>query len=331
MSRYSRHLVLPEIGEEGQERLRNSSVAVLGLGSLGSAMAESLTRTGIGKIRIVDRDYVEISNLNHQILYDESDIGRPKADAANHRLKEINSDVDIEKKVKDIGPQNIEGLIEDVDIVLDATDNMKTRYIINDACVKKNVPWIYTAVLGTYGMSLNVHEEGPCLKCMLAERPKPGTLETCETAGVLFTLPRTMGNLAATEAVKFLTGDEMREGLLTFDIWKSQYDPIKAAKREDCECCVKRNFTHLSAPEDSTTELCGKNAVQVSPAEEFELDLNKVASRFDEEDIEMTSESMLTVDLEDHILRIFRDGRAMIEGTEDPKRAKSIYSRYIGE
>ncbi|MFP4609122.1 MAG: ThiF family adenylyltransferase, partial [Candidatus Aenigmatarchaeota archaeon] len=328
-SRYARHLVLSQISERGQSKIGESSVAVFGLGALGSTITDALARTGVGRLKIVDRDFVEISNLNHQILYDEKDLGRPKAEAAVERIEEINSDIEVNAEVLDINPTNVERLLEDVDLVMDAADNMELRYLVNDACVKKGVPWIYTAVLGTYGMTMNVYpEKGPCLRCLIPEKPSRGSMETCDTAGVLFSLPRAMANIASTEAVKYLIGGPTRKELLTFDIWESEYELTRVERRENCETCVERRFDFLKSEEDMTTELCGRDAVQVTPSDTFELDLDRLLKRFDEG--EKMGENMIKIYLEDYTLNVFKDGRMIVEGTEDPKKARSLYSQYIG-
>ncbi len=330
MGRYDRHKALPEIGEKGQKKIENARIAVMGLGSLGSAIADSLTRAGVGFIRIVDRDYVEISNLNHQILYDENNLDEPKVEAGTERLANINSEVMIDPVAEHINANNIEQLIEDVDIVLDATDNMKTRYIINDACVKNNKKWIFTSVLQTYGMNLNIiPDEGPCLRCLMPEKPERGSLKTTETAGVLFTLPRIMGNIAATEAVKHITGSEPRKEMLTIDLWQNDYDLVRVNKRENCRTCGKKDFEFLFKEKDVDVEIHGDNSVQITPAEKLELDLNKIKERFDK--TEMKGKSMLRIHLENHELNLFKDGRLIVDGTDDPKKAKSLYSRYIGD
>ncbi len=330
MKRYARHLVLPEMGEENQSKLADSSVAIFGLGALGSTMTDALARTGVGRLKIVDRDFVELSNLNHQILYGESDLGVPKAEAAEERVKEINSDVEVESKVLDINPGNIGSILDDVDLVLDGSDNMELRYLMNDACVKEGVPWIYTAVLGTYGMTLNIiPDRTPCLRCLMPEKPSAGRLETCESAGVLFSLPRTMANIASTEAVKFLVGAEIRRDLLTVELWDFHIERTEIERREECRSCRKKEFEFLQIEGDMTTELCGRNAVQVTPSEDIDLDLDKFEKRF--ENSERKGRNLLKISLEDHNLNVFKDGRVIIEGTEDSKKARSLYSRYIGK
>ncbi len=329
-NRYARHVVLPEVGEEGQSKLNERSVAVFGLGALGSSITDALTRTGVGELKLVDRDFVEISNLNHQILYDEDDLGKPKAEVAAERVKEINSDVDVKGHVLDIDPNNAEELVKNVDLVMDGADNMELRYLVNDACVKKEIPWIYTAVLATYGMTMNVFPgEGPCLRCLIPEKPPRGSMETCESAGILFTLPRIMGNLASTEAAKFLMGKDTREELLTFDIWDHDLELTKVDRREDCETCVNGDFEFLETEEDTITELCGRGSVQITPSKKTELDLDKLEKRFDH--AERKGESLLKIYVGEYTLNTFKDGRAIIDGTEEPKKARSLYSRYIGQ
>ncbi len=330
MERYARHTVLPEIGERNQSKLGKSCVAVFGLGALGSTMTDALARTGIGTLKIVDRDYVELSNLNHQVLYGESDIGVPKAEAAEERIEEINSEVDVKSEVLDIGLDNVEDLIDDVDLVLDGTDNMEVRYQINDACVKNGIPWIYTAVLGTYGMTLNIIPgKTACLRCLIPERPSAGSMETCESAGILFSLPRIMGNIAATEAVKFLVGESFRSDLLTLELWDFEVERTEIERRDGCKSCVEKRFESLESEGDMTTELCGRNAVQVTPSQEVDLDLEKFEQRF--EDAERKGKKLLKIHLEKYSLNVFKDGRVIVEGTEDPKKARSLYSQYIGK
>lgn len=331
MERYARQLVLPEIGEEGQSKIKEGSVAIFGLGALGSTITDALTRTGVGKLRLVDRDFVEISNLNHQILYDKSDIGKPKAEVAEERVREIDPSIEVESEVTNIDTKNIEDLISDVDLVMDGTDNLEIRYIANDACVKNNTPWIYTAVLGTYGMTKNiVPRENACLRCFFPEKPPAGSMETCETAGVLFTLPRIMGNLAATEAVKYLLGDEMREGLLTFDVWDYDFEITRVDRKEkECRACGKKDFEFLESEEGTITELCGSDSVQITPAEEISLELEKLVERF--KDAKKMGNKMIKIPAGEYEINVFEDGRAIIEGTEDSKKAKSLYSQYIGK
>ncbi len=330
MERYARHLVLPEIGEEGQEKIRKGTIAVFGLGALGSPITDALARTGVGELKLIDRDFVELSNLNHQILFDESDVGKPKAEVAEKRVREINSEIQVEGKVTNIDTKNVEELIKEVDLVMDGTDNLEVRYLTNDACVKQGVPWIYTAVLATYGMTKNIIPgENACLRCFFHEKPPAGSMETCETAGVLFTLPRIMGNIAATEAIKYLMGKQMRKGLLTFDVWSSDFEITQIERKEEkCKACGQRDFQFLTKEEGTVTELCGRNSVQITPAGEENIDLKKLVKRFD--NAKKMGDKMVKIPTGEFELNVFGDGRAIIEGTEDPKKAKSLYSQYVG-
>lgn len=328
MTRYSRQTVLPEIGDEGQKRLSESRVAIIGLGGLGSVMAEGLARAGVGYLRVVDRDVLELSNLQRQALYGEGDIGKAKAELVKEKIGRINSEVSVGSHVVEVGSKNIEKLIDGADIVLDATDNMKTRFILNDACVKHGIPWIYTSILGTYGMTMDVVPgKGPCLRCLLVKMPEPGSMETCAPAGVLFSLPRIMANIAATEAVKYLIGADTRNTLLTIDIWKNDYEQIQVTQREDCGCCAKKDFEYLQKEDDLTTSMCGREAVQVTPEERVEVDLDKFVKKYGGK---MVGRSLAKFEMDAYTLTLFKDGRLIVEGTEDPKKAISIYSEYIG-
>ncbi len=328
MTRYSRQTVLPEIGDEGQRRLSDSRVAIIGLGGLGSVMAEGLARAGVGNLVVVDRDVLELSNLQRQALYCEDDIGKAKAELVEEKISRINSEVSVESHVVEVGSKNIEKLIDGTDIVLDATDNMKTRFILNDACVKHGIPWVYTSILGTYGMTMDVVPgKGLCLRCLIETMPDPGSMETCATAGVLFSLPRIMANIAATEAVKYLVGADTRDTLLTIDIWKNDYEQIGVSQRDNCECCVERGFEHLLKEDDLTTSLCGREAVQVTPEEGAKIDLYKFVEKYGGS---MVGDSLVKLKIGGYTLTLFKDGRLIVEGTEDPRKAISIYSEYIG-
>lgn len=246
MNRYSRHTVLPEIGDEGQKKLGEGTIAIVGIGGLGSMMADALVRCGVGMVKMADDDIVEDSNLQRQTLYDETDIGSPKAQVARSKLKKINSEVDIISKENRIGSDNIEGFMEGADIVLDGTDNLETRYIINDACVKHDTPWVYTAVLQTYGMSMSIIPGvTPCLRCIIPNKAEEGTYETGAEAGILFSIPRTMANIAATEAVKYLVEGEMRQGLLTIDLWSDEYQVTDIKRNQECVTCGNKIFDFL--------------------------------------------------------------------------------------
>ncbi len=244
MERYSRHTVLKDIGEEGQDLISKSKVVIIGLGGLGSTMADTLVRCGVGEILMVDRDVTELSNLQRQTIYTEDDIGVPKAEVIRERMQKINSNISIKAEILDVDQSNIEDIIHHGDVVLDATDNMDTRYIINDACVKHEKPWIFTAILGTYGMTLNIiPNKGPCLRCLMPE--KPDNIKTGDTEGILFSIPRLMATIASTEAIKLLTQTEPRKELLTIDLWKNEYDMTMISSPQGCPCCGKQDYEYL--------------------------------------------------------------------------------------
>ena len=327
--RYSRQIVLKEIGEEGQKRIYDSNITILGLGALGTVIADGLVRCGVGEITIVDRDFVELSNLQRQTLYEEDDINKAKAEVAEKKLKRINSDVNLKAHVMDVNTKNIEELIEGSDLVMDASDNMKLRYLLNDACIKHDIPWIYSAVLGTYGMTMNiVSKDSPCLRCIIPHQPDSESLGTCASEGILFSLPKVIANIAATEAVKFLIGEKARDSLLTVDLWRNDFEQTEVLKRDDCGCCEERDFKFLESEDDEAIELCGRDSVQIIPSDKKELDLKNLEKRY--EDSKMIGESLLRLKKEGYELNIFKDGRIIVKGTEDINKAKSLYSEYIG-
>lgn len=248
MKRYSCQTVFPKIRDEGQKKLLNSSVLIIGLGGVGSNTANSLVRAGIGSVKIVDKDYVELSNLHRQMLFDEKDVGAYKALAAYEKLRKINSSVDIEAKVISVDSATIEELIKDVDVVLDGTDNLKTRFVINDACVKNSKPWIYGAVLGSTGMSMNILPDGPCLRCFLKKIPPQSSLPTSNTIGIVNTVPSIIAAYQVTEAVKILLGDkDVCKDLIYVDVWSRSFDKIKIKKNKNCVCCAKKDFEFLTS------------------------------------------------------------------------------------
>jgi len=238
--RYSKQILLKDFGAEGQRKLAGASVLIVGCGALGSVESQLLVRAGVGRVRIVDRDVPEIGNLHRQILFDEDDVQArsPKAEVAGRKLPRANSSVAVETRVMEVTADNIDGLISDVDLVLDATDNFETRYVINDACVKSRKPWIYGGVIATSGMSMTiVPGRGPCLRCLFPNPPEPGTVPTMETEGVLATAPVTVAALEATEAIKLLAGAQPREGLLMLDVWTGSFQTVPVLRDENCPAC----------------------------------------------------------------------------------------------
>ncbi len=333
--RYARQRVLPEIGSEGQEKLLKTAVVVIGCGALGSVQAQLLARAGVGRIRIADRDVLELNNLQRQVLFDEDDVaaGLPKAEAAARKLRKINSSIEIEGLVEDVTPRNIEGLITDVDLVLDGTDNIETRYLINDACVKHKKRWIYGGVIGTTGMAMPILPgEGPCIRCLFPEAPPPGSLPTCDTVGVLNTAPSIVASIQVTEAIKLLVGKGIsKHRLLTLDLWTGSYRFIAIQKNENCPCCGQGRFDFLDAKEVSwTTTLCGRNSVQISPSRATVLSLDDLSRRLAQAGKVSYNGLLLQFQIGDHELIIFPNGRTIVKGTTDEAVAKNLYSKYLG-
>ena len=286
-SRYSRQVILQNIGEEGQEKLLNSSVAIVGCGALGTVAANNLARAGVGKILIIDRDFVELNNLQRQMLFDEKDVGAPKAVAAAEKIAGINSDIEVHPIIKDINYTNIEEILNGVDLVIDGTDNIQTRMLINDVCVKNRIPWIYTGAIGTSGMSMNILPDKACIRCLYPGIPKAGSLPTCDTMGVLNTITVIMGSIETTEAIKILLGfyddiESTNSNLLVYDTWNHSFDSIMVKKNEKCECCGNENYEFIDSDEQEIiTSLCGRNAIQITPADPKELSLRSIGDKLE--------------------------------------------------
>jgi molybdopterin-synthase adenylyltransferase len=338
--RYHRQTLLPQIGDAGQERLARARVLLVGCGALGTVIAEQMARAGLGYLRICDRDLVETSNLQRQVLFDEADAAahKPKALAAADRLRAINSSITIDPRVVDVNSGNIELLMEGVDLVLDGTDNAETRYLVNDAAIKHSKPWVYGACVGTSGRVMAVLPmTRPCLRCMFPQPPAPGELETCDTAGVLASAAHVVASLQAVEAMKILLSDpsSARE-LVTIDLWPLRIRTVFTAdaRRADCPTCVFRKFEFLDArPGQAATSLCGRNTVQVRPASNgSSIDLDTAADRLKSAGAVERSPFFVRCMLRDSNLSItlFPDGRAMVHGTADLAAARSIYARFIG-
>jgi len=333
LHRYSRQVILPEIGAQGQKELGEARVLVVGCGALGSMSSEHLARAGVGHITIIDRDIVELENLQRQILFSEADIGKAKAAAAQEHLKAINSDIQVEGLVEDLNPRNAGGVIKDVDVVVDGTDNMETRYLINDVCVKDSIPWVYGGAVSTYGMSMNIiPEKSPCLICAFPHMPKPGSLPTCDTVGVVNTIPSIVASIQATEVIKILLRKECSKYLIILDIWSHDFQRIKIARKPDCPCCVNHDYQHMDAENmDLVTTLCGRDAVQISPVVGGDISLQQLAQRLEKVGTVRLGTSHLLFEGEDVAISIFPDGRAIVKGTDDISTAKSLYAKYIGK
>ncbi len=332
--RYSRQVLFASIGEKGQERLRASRVAIVGCGATGSTLASLLARAGVGYLRIIDRDFVEASNLQRQNLFDEKDAADsiPKAVAAEAKIVSFNSDIKVEPHVTDLRPENTDAMLGGVDVLLDGTDNFETRYLINDYAVKNAVPWIYTAAVASYAATMNILPgETACLSCVFPEGPS-GAIETCDTAGILNSAVNFAAALAATEALKLLCGvrDSLRRTLLSYDLWLNQRAEIAAAKPvEGCKTCVKREFVHLAGEGRPQITLCGRNSVQIHEHSR-PVDLAEMGRRLAPHGQVRQNGFMLKFAKDAYELTLFPDGRAIIKGTTDPAVARSMYARYVG-
>ncbi|HDR8181247.1 TPA: molybdopterin-synthase adenylyltransferase MoeB [Bacillus thuringiensis] len=335
--RYSRQQLFKPIGSRGQEKIRNKHVLIVGAGALGSASAESFVRAGIGKLTIIDRDYVEWSNLQRQQLYSEQDAREkmPKAIAAKNRLEQINSEVQIHAFVMDAVAENMEDLLKNVDVIIDATDNFDIRFIINDLSQKHNIPWVYGSCVGSYGMSYTViPQETPCLHCVLKNVPVTGV--TCDTAGIISPTVQIVAAYQVAEALKILVGDfsAIRKTFFMFDIWSNQNHFIKLGKikTDDCPSCgLNRTYPYLSYENQTKVAvLCGRNTVQIRPVENRKYDfddMEKVLNKLGKVD---RNPYLLSCQLNDYRVVIFRDGRVFIHGTNDISKAKQLYYRVFG-
>lgn len=335
--RYSRQILFDQIGKRGQEKLLKSRVLLVGCGALGASHAEILARAGVGFLRIVDRDFVEFTNLQRQTLYSESDAKErlPKAIAAKNRLAKINSEIEIEAIVADVNYSNIESFIKDVDLILDGTDNFQIRYLLNDACIKHGKTWIYGAAVSSYGTTMTIiPNKTPCLRCIFEEMPSAGSAPTCDTAGVIQPIISSISAIQTTEALKILTEnfDALHKSLIQIDVWNNDWRKIKLAKpNEDCETCGKRDFEFLEAEnQEFFTALCGRDAVQIQPPNASEIDLKSLAERLQSYGEIKLNEYLLRLTVENYELTVFKDARAIIRGTDNISVARSIYAKYVG-
>ena len=334
--RYSRQELFPGIGREGQKRLGECRVTLIGCGALGSHIAQHLVRAGVGALRLCDRDYVELNNLQRQVLFDEDDVDQhlPKVVAATAKLERINSQVSLDPRVVDVSASNVLDLIRDSDLVLDGTDNFVTRFLLNDACLQAGTPWVYGGCVGSHGMVLPIIPgETPCFACFLPELPDPGTAATCDTAGVLGPAIGVVSALQCSEALKLLVGarDRMLEGLLTVDLWRNDYRSLRLARNPQCDACGHGNYRYLhSEIEELASVLCGRNAVQISPARAAQLDLDPIATRLSSHGEVLQNAYLLRFTQPDLELTLFPDGRAVIKGTDDPAKARAHYTKYVG-
>lgn len=340
IDRYHRQVLLPPIGAEGQKRLGESKVLLIGCGALGSTITEQLTRAGVGYIRIADRDIVELTNLQRQVLFEEEDARQalPKAIAAANRLTRVNSSITIEPRIVDVDASNIEPLAEGVQVILDGTDNVATRYLVNDLAIKLGIPWIYGACVGTEGRVMAVlPQQGPCLRCIFPTSPDPRELGTCDTAGVLGPVASVVGAMQAIAAIKLLSGnlEAIRPELLSFDLWANRIHStdLTDARRGDCRTCGERRFEFLQSVEgDMTAKLCGRNAVQVRASRNGSIALQTVAERLKRVGQVTATAFMVRCALPEagQSITVFEDGRVIVQGTTDPAVARVLVAKYVG-
>ncbi|HEX8184438.1 MAG TPA: ThiF family adenylyltransferase [Blastocatellia bacterium] len=337
--RYSRQVLFAPIGEAGQARLARSKVVIIGCGALGAVQAETLARAGVGHLTLVDRDFVEESNLQRQVMFEESDACErlPKPVASARRIARVNSSVEVEPIVTDVNFENVEELIAGADVVLDGTDNFETRYLINDACVKAGIPWIYGAAVGSYGLTMTVvPNETPCLRCVLPSMPEPGSGPTCDTAGVVMPIISIIGSIQSAEAMKLLVGqtDKLHGSLIRIDVWDFQFNRMGLASfsdRQHCPACGRGEFEFLrGAGRQVTTTLCGRNAVQIARSGSTKIDFAALAERLKSLGEVAFNDFLLRFRVDDYDITVFRDARSIIRGTTDPAIARGLYSRYIG-
>lgn len=339
LARYSRQVLFDGIGEPGQRRLIDARVVCIGCGALGTVIANTLARAGVGHLTIVDRDFVEESNLQRQVLFDEDDVkdALPKAVAAERKLRKINSAISVTGIVSDVNHTNIESLIAGADLVMDGADNFETRFLLNDACVKHGIPWVYGACVSSYGLSMVVIPgKTPCLRCVIESAPPPGMSPTCDTAGVLSPVVGIVASFQCAEAIKFLTGNHgaLSRDLINLDVWENRFQRLKiAALREvsDCPCCVHRQFDYLNAESTSqTVTLCGRNSVQITFPPGHSIDFEEVGARLARTGSVQRNAFLLRCAVEQYDLTLFKDGRVIVQGTKDPSVARTVYAKYVG-
>ncbi len=338
-SRYQRQTLLAAIGEPGQRRLLDSRVVLVGCGATGSVIATYLARAGIGRLVVLDRDFVERSNLQRQILFTDRDAEEtlPKAVAAERALRAINPEIAIEGIVTDANAASLPPLLTGATLVMDGTDNFETRYLINDACVRQVTPWVYSGAVASHGMTMTVRPgESACFRCVFPEPPPPGAAATCDTAGVLGPAVGMVASLAAAEVIKLLVGDTgaLNPGLIQMDAWHLTFQTMRVTRRTDapgCPCCVQRQFPFLEVgPASLATTLCGRNGVQIAARPGARLSLEPMAERLRPLGAVRVNRFLLRFAVDPYELTLFPDGRAIVQGTTDPAVARSLYARYVG-
>jgi adenylyltransferase/sulfurtransferase len=344
LDRYSRQILFAPIGEDGQRRLMQSRVTLVGCGALGTVIAQTLVRAGVGFLRICDRDYIEPNNLQRQVLFDEDDIAQnlPKAIAAGRKLARVNSRVELDAVITDVNRTNIERLVDGADLILDGTDNFETRYLINDVSIKSGVPWIYGAVIGATGLMMPILPgEGPCLRCVFESAPPPEMSPTCDTAGVIAPAVNVVASFQSTEAIKLLAGkrEAINRSLTSIDVWSGRVSVLNVGEVREpntCICCGRREFEYLTGKAGSTIiTLCGRDAVQITPSPDQarKVDLKAIAAKLEPvaKGTVERGEYMLRATVEGYTFSVFPDGRAIIKGIHNPDVARSVFAKYIGQ
>lgn len=341
LARYSRQILYRHIGQQGQQKLGAARITLIGCGALGTVLANTLVRAGVGALRIVDRDYVELNNLQRQVLFDEKDVteGTPKAVAAAEQLGQINSDVTVEPVVADANSGNIESFADWAHLILDGTDNFETRYLINDVAVKHNIPWVYGACVGDEGMVMPILPgRTPCLRCVFPELPPPGSSQTCDTAGVLGSIVQIVASLQVIEALKILMGriDALNRKLVQINAWTGEFqafDMQPAFDEGNCPCCKGGVYDYLSGKQTGrTVSLCGRDAVQVHPASDSKIDLSAIAAKISPvaKKPPTLNRYLLRFEVDGFEFTLFEDGRAIIKGTAEPEEGRTVYAKYVG-
>ena len=337
MKKYSRQILFSGLGQAGQIQLSNSRAVIIGCGALGTMQAEMLARAGVGKLRIIDRDFIEESNLHRQIMFDENDANErlPKAIAAKNRIARINSEIEVDARVADVNYSNIEKFIQDADVVLDGTDNFETRYVLNDAAVKQNKIWVYGAAVAAHGLQMTIiPNQTPCLRCVFPDAPAPGTSPTCDTSGVILPIIATVASMQVTEALKILTNqhDKLHGKLLQFELWENRNSGITLGEPDPkCPCCGQRNFEFLTSNTGQLAmSLCGRDAVQIFPATKSVLNLAELGKQLSNLGEVRYNPYLLKFVVESCEVTVFADARAIIKGTSDLTAARTIYAKYIG-
>jgi molybdopterin-synthase adenylyltransferase len=341
LERYARQTIFPGIGQAGQRKLLAARVVVVGCGATGTVIANHLARAGVGQLTIVDRDFIELNNLQRQLLFDEDDLAAnlPKAVAAERKLQAINSGIHVRGIVTDVNAENVEELIDGASLVMDGTDNFETRYLLNDACLKHDLPWIYTGAVSTYGMSQTILPgQTPCLRCLFNDLPPPGTMATCDTVGVVGPLVGVIAGFSATEALKFLVGEgELNRGIIHVDVWENSFEQFETGPpRPDCPACGQHLFEFLDREQGlQSVSLCGRDAIQIRTPGRGRLPLNDLTERLRAVSTVSASNQYLVRfrvgdDGAGYEITLFADGRAIVKGTEDEGVARGLYARYVG-